>query len=72
MHIKKRFEITKDVIQKNDIKVEEINVSSETKLSQVFEIIQIGGFINFYLAMIYEQNPAPIEWVDYFKEKLSK
>jgi glucose/mannose-6-phosphate isomerase len=70
--IQKRFEVTKDVVSKNNIPFEEINLNSGEKLSQVFELIQFGAFINFYLSMIYEQNPAPIPWVDYFKEQLSK
>lgn len=70
--IQKRFEITKDVVNKNNIQFEEIYLNSQEKLSQVFELIQFGAFINFYLSMIYEQNPAPIPWVDYFKDELSK
>ena len=70
--VKKRFEVTKDVVNKNNIQFEEINLDSEEKLSQVFELIQFGAFVNFYLSMLYKQNPAPIAWVDYFKEELSK
>jgi len=70
--IQKRFEVTKDVVNKNGISFEEIILESEGKLNQVFELIQFGAFINFYLSMLYEQNPAPIAWVDYFKKELSK
>ena len=70
--VQKRFEVTKDVVNKNNIQFEEINLDSEEKLSQVFELIQFGAFVNFYLSMLYKQNPAPIAWVDYFKEELSK
>jgi glucose/mannose-6-phosphate isomerase len=70
--IKKRFEVTKDVVSKNNIQFEEINIESEGKLNQIFELIQFGAFVNFYLSILYKQNPAPIPWVDYFKDKLSK
>ena len=70
--IQKRFEVTKDVVNKNNIQYEEINLNSDEKLSQVFELIQFGAFVNFYLSMINKQNPAPIPWVDYFKDELSK
>ena len=36
------------------------------------EIIQLGAYTNFYLAMLNGINPAPIPWVDYFKEQLAK
>jgi glucose/mannose-6-phosphate isomerase len=70
--IKKRFEITKEVVTKNNIDNYTFTASSINKLSQSFEIIQFGSFVNFYLTMLYEQDPAPITWVDYFKEKLGQ
>jgi glucose/mannose-6-phosphate isomerase len=70
--IKKRLEITMEVLKKNNIDYFEFNAVSSTKLSQSFEIIQFGAFVNFYLAMLYEQNPTPIPWVDFFKKKLSQ
>ncbi|OIO14276.1 hypothetical protein COX23_06260 [Candidatus Gottesmanbacteria bacterium CG23_combo_of_CG06-09_8_20_14_all_37_19] len=68
--IKKRMELTKEVIQKNNIPVFEINLVSKTKLAQIFELIQLGSFITFYLGMLHQINPADIPWVNYFKEKL--
>jgi len=69
--IKKRLEVTKEVVQKNDINLITFKAVSTDKFSQMFEIIQFGGFINFYLTMLYGIDPAPIPWVDYFKERLS-
>jgi hypothetical protein len=63
--------ITKDVIEKNKIEYFEYKARSATYLSQSFELIQFGAFVNFYLAILYDQNPSPIPWVDYFKEKLA-
>lgn len=70
--ITKRFEVTKEVIGKNSILYSNFTADSSTRLSQVFEVIQFGAFVNFYLAIAYGQNPSPIPWVDYFKERLSK
>jgi len=69
--IQKRMEITKDVVTKNKIENLTFSVKSPTKLSQNFELIQFGAYVNFYLSMLYGIDPAPIPWVDYFKEKLS-
>ena len=70
-HIIKRFDITSEVIEKNGMKKYEYVATSETILSQVFEIIQFGSFLNFYLSMLYNQDPTPIPWVDYFKKRIS-
>jgi glucose/mannose-6-phosphate isomerase len=70
--IKKRLSITKEVIKKNNISYSEYMIKAKDKLSQVFEYIQFGAYVNFYLAMLYGQDPAPIPWVDYFKNKLDE
>jgi glucose/mannose-6-phosphate isomerase len=70
--IKKRFEITKDVVSKNNIGYYVFKTVSSNKLSQTFETIQFGSYTNFYLSMLFEQDPAPIIWVDYFKEQLGQ
>ena len=67
-----RFKITKEVIQKNNIQSLTLKLDAIDKNSQVFESIQFGAFVNFYLTMLYGIDPAPISWVDYFKEKLGQ
>jgi len=71
-HIQKRFALTKDVIEMNAFSAEMVMSVGKSKLQQVWEVIQLGAFTNFYLAMLNGVDPAPIPWVDYFKEKLAK
>lgn len=70
--IKQRFDVTHDVVEKNKIQNYIINLASELKLTQAFELMQFGGYVNLYLSILYGQNPAPIPWVDYFKNKLGQ
>lgn len=70
--IKQRFVITKDIISKNNIKYSSINCKSKNKLSEVFETIQQGEYLNYYLCYLYNQDPSPIPWVDYFKTQLGQ
>lgn len=70
--IKKRISLTKDVIQKNGIAWENLQIKGRTRLIQVFETIYLGGFISFYLAVLNDVDPGTIPWVDYFKRKLKK
>jgi glucose/mannose-6-phosphate isomerase len=65
-----RIEITKKVLDKYKFKYSEINLTGKDKLEQVFEIIQIGSFASFYMAMLNNLDPTPIPWVDYFKKEL--
>lgn len=70
--VQARFPLTKDVIEQNGYEVQFVQAVWKTKLAQVWESIQLGAFTNFYLSMLHGINPAPIPWVDYFKEKLGK
>ena len=70
--IKKRFDLTKDVIRKNNVEFLEYNPQGSTKISQVLNTLAFGGYLSLYLALLYGQDPSLIPWVDYFKEQLSK
>jgi len=70
--IQKRFEITKDIIEKNHIPTMTITPQSNNMLTQAFELLQLGGFINYYLAMLHGVDPAPIPYVDEFKNRLGQ
>jgi len=70
--IQQRFEITDDVVKQNKIKTLLWEAKSEDVLTQAFESIQFFGYVNFYLSMLNNLDPAPIAWVDYFKTKLGQ
>lgn len=68
--IRLRLQLTKDVIFKNKIPLENINLKSKNSFNQAFELIQLLTFVSFYLACLHNIDPAPVPWVDYFKQKL--
>lgn len=68
--IKKRNEITKKIVEKNNIKIISYKMKSNTELNQSLEALQLGSWITFYLAIKNKVNPAEIPWVNLFKKKL--
>jgi glucose/mannose-6-phosphate isomerase len=68
--LKKRFELTREIVKKNKIKAVEYKVGGETKLTEALELLQFGSWVTFYLAMLNNVNPVSIPSVDWFKEKL--
>lgn len=67
-----RMALTEEVVNKNSIPTLEIKLASETVLGQSLELIQLGSYVTFYLAMLHGIDPAKIPWVDYFKQKLKE
>ncbi len=70
--IRKRFAITRDVVEKQRVATYDIILSGPDKLSQTLEAFTLGAFTTFYLGMLYDSDPVKIPWVDYFKSELAK
>ncbi|MBD3279157.1 MAG: SIS domain-containing protein, partial [Candidatus Pacebacteria bacterium] len=66
----KRFKLTQQVVEQNQIETLAISLTAESKLTQVFETITLFAYTNFYLAMLEDIDPAPIPFVNWFKKKL--
>lgn len=70
--VKRRIELTQDVIVKNDISFLRYKPESKSQLGQVLQVLLFGGYITLFLAFLYGEDPSLIPWVDYFKKELTK
>lgn len=68
----RRVELTEEVLNKNNIEYRSYDLTSGTKLEQAFELLLLGSYASFYLALLNNQNPTPNPWVDWFKAELKK
>ncbi|OGD79648.1 hypothetical protein A2368_00160 [Candidatus Collierbacteria bacterium RIFOXYB1_FULL_49_13] len=68
--IKKRLQLTIDVVGRQGYRFHIIKPEAPDKLAQSCETIQFLGFLSFYLALLHRIDPASIPWVDYLKSKL--
>ncbi len=71
-NILKRYALTMEVVEKNDISAEIFELTGTSQILQVYEMLVLSSYVSFYLAILYNINPAPIPWVDYFKKKLAE
>lgn len=70
--IKKRIEITKDVLEKQGIPTASHKLEGKNQLTQAFAGIVYSSWVTFYLGMLNGVDPVKIPWVDYFKDQLAK
>ncbi len=70
--IKRRTELTIEVVHKNNYKVHEFMTSGATVYDDFLEALIYGSFLTLYLGLTYERNPATNPWVDWFKDELAK
>lgn len=70
--IKKRMELTIDVVQQNNQKIYEYQPQGADIFQDFIEVLLYGSYLTLYLGLYYDQNPAINPWVDLFKEKLAQ
>lgn len=70
--VRRRFEVTKEVLTKRGIAFTSYKLHSEDKLSQTLELLTLGSFVQYYLAKHNRVNMTDIPWVDYLKEQMGK
>lgn len=68
--IKKRMELTKEVVLQNKHQILEFMSSGQTIYDDFLETLAYGSWMTLYLALRYDQNPAVNPWVDWFKAQL--
>lgn len=66
----KRADLTRQIVKKNKIKYVEHRLSGASKFEQALEMLQLGAWVSYYLAMLNKVNPVKIPWVDWFKKEL--
>ncbi len=68
----KRMKLTQEVLTKHALDHSAVSLKSESKLGQAFELLLFGSYTSYYLALLHNVDPAPIPWVDWFKDQLKK
>lgn len=70
--IAQRIHITQELLRKKEIEYSEIWTEGESLITRVFSSIYIGDWISFYLAILQEVDPTPVNFIDLLKNELKK
>ena len=70
--IKQRFIVTKKILDKQKIEYSTFCPDQKEPIGEVYETLIFGSWVSYYLAYLNGIDPAPIPFVDLFKEELSK
>jgi glucose/mannose-6-phosphate isomerase len=66
--ISKRFGVTAELMKKNGMECEMIEVEGDSVLEKIFTTLYLGDWTSYYLALEYGQDPTPVDMVEEFKE----
>lgn len=67
----KRFDVTAQLLRKQGVEVEILDMAGESVYSRIFTSIALGDFTSYYLAIEYGQDPTPVDMVEKLKKLLA-
>jgi glucose/mannose-6-phosphate isomerase len=70
--IVKRMDTVRKLIEKQGVEVINVSSSGATPLVRMFSLIQLGDFVSYYLAVLNEVDPTPVEVIEALKKTLVK
>lgn len=69
---KERVNISCEIIKKSKTETMVLKRENGGKLARIYSLIYIGDFVSFYLAILNNIDPTPVESIDYLKKELAK
>jgi glucose/mannose-6-phosphate isomerase len=72
VRIKMRMKITEKVFKKYTSNILHLNSDCKTGLARIFDLIYLGDWVSYYLAILNEVNPTPVDAISHLKKQLEK
>ena len=67
-----RYQITTEILTRSGISYQVIDAEGDKPLSQMMNLVMLGDYVSYYLAILYGIDPSPVKVIDYLKAKLAK
>jgi glucose/mannose-6-phosphate isomerase len=68
----KRFEVTAELLAREEIPLEQILFRGASALSEALQAVYLGDHVSFYLTLLNGADPSPHDAIDYLKAKLAR
>lgn len=68
----KRIEVTGGIIGRAGAETREVKAEGRSSLARMFNLIQLGDFVSYYLAILNGIDPTPVKVIDLLKGELAK
>ena len=65
-----RQDVVKHLIEDQDVMVLDLYASGDTPLERMFNLIQMGDFVSYYLAIMGDIDPTPVDVIEDLKKQI--
>jgi glucose/mannose-6-phosphate isomerase len=70
--VQARWKVTRELLAREGVAVKEIQGRGESTLAQMLSLIHFGDYVSFYLAMVNDADPTPVETIAFLKQRLAE
>ena len=70
--IKLRMEITSEIMKKYADNIIKIKGEGNKRLERIFDLVYLGDWVSYYLAILNKIDPTPVEAINFLKNKLTE
>lgn len=70
--VSKRMDIVKELIEQHRVEVVEVYSQGSSSMARMFQLIQMGDFVSYYLAVLNEVDPSPVKVIESLKKSLAE
>ncbi len=68
--IRKRIDVTKELMEKQKLRMVEIPATGKSRLARMLSVICTGDFASVYLAVLKGVDPTPVKTIDLLKSRI--
>jgi glucose/mannose-6-phosphate isomerase len=70
--VKLRMEITSGIMKKYADNIIKIKGEGNKRLERIFDLVYLGDWVSYYLAILNKIDPTPVEAINFLKNKLTE
>ena len=67
-----RYQVTAELLAKSGGKALFVDALGDSPLAQMMDVITVGDFTSYYLAMLNGVDPSPVDAIDFLKKRLAE
>lgn len=67
-----RYGLTQEILARHTVKHRTVEATGESPLAQMMELVLLGDYVSFYLAILNGVDPTQVAQIDYLKSRLSQ
>jgi len=69
--VQMRWDVTRELLVCEEVAAEEFLGRGESRLAHMLSLIHFGDYVSFYLAMLNDADPTPVESIAFLKRRLA-